>query len=176
MLIFMSIVVLAAAAVFLFNRYYPLHYTDMIYECAETYDLQPELICAVIHAESRFDKSAVSGKGASGLMQISEGTAYWLAPKMGMSGFQYDEIFDPEVNIHMGCYYLNMLEKRYGDMEVALCAYNAGSGTVDGWLSDPAYSDDGRTLKSIPYRETRDYVKKIADSQKVYAALLKYCS
>ena len=59
-------------------------------------------ICAVIHAESRFNADAISSKGASGLMQIMEDTAYWLAPKMGLEDFDYETIFDPDVNIRMG--------------------------------------------------------------------------
>ena len=165
--------VIIAGAIMLLNQYYPLRHIDIIDECAATYDLEPELICAVIHAESRFDKDAVSRKGASGLMQIMESTAYWLTPKMGMTDFHYDQIFDPEINIHMGCYYLNMLIKQYGDIEAALCAYNAGSNTVDGWLNNPKYSDDGKTLKYIPFQETREYVKRINDRQRIYTWILK---
>ena len=164
---------LAAIAVALFNLYYPLRHTGVIYECAATYDLKPELICAVIHAESRFDDTAVSPKGASGLMQITEGTAYWLAPMMKLVGFQYSQIFDPQINLRMGCHYLKYLTERYGDINVALCAYNAGSGTVDGWLNNPAYSDDGKTLKYIPFQETKEYVRRITERQIIYAWRLK---
>ena len=169
-----AIIVVGVGAFVLVTHYYPLRYISIIDEYSAEYGLPPELVCAVIHTESKFSEGAVSSKGASGLMQIGESTADWLADKMNLSGFSYDQIFDPEINIRLGCYYLGMLERQYGDMEVALCAYNAGNGTVNGWLQNPAYSDDGKTLKSIPYRETQNYVKRVADNQKIYALLLKF--
>jgi soluble lytic murein transglycosylase len=166
------VALIVVGAVVFVNRYYPLQYTDIIYKYASEYDLKPDLICAVINAESSFDKDAVSGAGASGLMQIMESTAYWLAPKMKIEDFGYAEIFDPDVNIRFGCYYLNMLKKQYGDTDVALCAYNAGSGNVDKWLANPEYSGDGKTLDYIPFKETRDYVKKVSETQKIYSFIL----
>ena len=154
---------------------YPFRYEDLIYKFAEEFDLEPALICAVIRAESGFDKDAVSSVGASGLMQIMESTARWLAPQMGLDDFDYDNILDPEINIRFGCFYLSMLANRYGDIHVALCAYNAGSGNVNEWLNDPEYSGDGKTLDSIPFAETRNYLKRVSDNQKVYAIILKFC-
>lgn len=156
-----------------FNRYYPLPYIDIINECAEEYGLTQEFICAVIHAESKFNKEAISKKDARGLMQITERTAYWLAKELNIENFNYNQIFDPEINIRLGCYYLSKLEKQYNDMDVALSAYNAGSGNVSTWLKNPEYSDDGKTLKYIPFQETRDYVKRVSYNQKVYSFILK---
>ena len=173
--ILIILLVIAAIAIGLalsLYHYYPLQYTEIINKYAEEYELAPELICAVIHTESRFDKDAVSYMGAGGLMQIIDSTAFWIAHNMEIPGFRYDEVFDPEVNIRFGCYYLNTLETQYGDMNTALCAYNAGSGNVDEWLGDPEYSDDGRTLKYIPFPETRDYVKQITNTRRVYPLLL----
>lgn len=173
----LAILVIAAAVictVVLLNHYYPLRYTDIIRKYAQEYDLKPELVCAVIKAESGFNKDAVSSVGASGLMQVMEGTANWLAPKISMDGFEYTQIFDPDVNIRLGCFYLNMLEKQYGDIDVALCAYNAGSGNVDKWLRDSSYSDDGKTLSHIPFQETRNYVKKVTDIQRIYKFMLAF--
>ena len=172
--VFIFVTVVGIAMTVLIDRFYPLRYFGIIHECAIEFGLQPELICAVIHAESKFDKDAISDKGASGLMQIIEGTAYWLAPQMSMNDFTYEQIFDPEINIHFGCYYLSMLEEQYGDMNVALCAYNAGSGNVDQWLQNPEYSDDGKALKFIPYQETREYVKRVANNKRIYSLVLKF--
>ena len=158
----------------LIDRFYPLRYLDIIQECAIEYGLQPELICAVIHAESKFNKDAISNKGAGGLMQITESTAYWLAPKMGASDFEYGQIFDPKTNINFGCYYLSTLEQQYGDMNVALCAYNAGSGNIDQWLQNPEFSNDGKSLKEIPFRETQEYIKRVTSNRKIYNIILKF--
>ena len=174
LIVIIAIVLITAGIAALSMRYYPLRYTGIIYEYAEEYNLKPELVCAVIHAESGFNKDAVSSAGASGLMQIMESTAYWLAPKIDMEDFDYGQIFDPAVNIRLGCFYLSMLERQYGDMDVALCAYNAGSGNVDRWLGNPEYSGDGKLLDYIPFDETRGYVERVADNQSIYAFLLKF--
>jgi len=171
--------VCAAAAVMfashMINRYYPLQHFDIINTYAQENGVAPELIYAVILAESGFNERAVSRAGASGLMQIIESTAYWIADRIEMDDFEYSEqIFAPEINIRMGSYYLGMLKKQYGDTELALSAYNAGRGNVDKWLGNPDYSSDGKTLDVIPFPETREYVRRVADSQKVYAVLLKH--
>jgi len=168
------IVIAAVCAVLLVRRFYPLRYLDIISKYAEEYNLSVELVCAVIHSESRFDENAVSPEGASGLMQIMESTAYWLAPQIGMDDFDYGQIFDPEINIRLGCYYLSMLGRRYGDIDVALSAYNAGSGNVEEWLKNPEYSSDEATLDHIPFTETRNYVSRVASSQRIYSILLRF--
>ena len=171
---FICVTVIAIGMTVFIDRYYPLRYFDIIQECAIEYGLAPELIFAVIHAESRFNKDAFSEKGAGGLMQIIDSTAYWLAPRIGMSDFDFTQIFDPEINIRLGCFYLSMLEQQYGDTDVALCAYNAGNGNVDQWLQNSEYSDDGKTLKEIPFRETREYVKRVAGNRKIYSIILNF--
>lgn len=155
------------------NQYYPLQYMDIINRYSAEYGFTSEFICAVVHAESKFKAEAVSGKGASGLMQITERTAYWLAQEMDLEDFNYSQIFDPEINIRLGCYYLNRLVNQYGSMEVALSAYNAGSGNVTKWLGNAEYSDDGIELKYIPFQETKDYVKRIMSNQKIYAVIIR---
>ena len=173
--IIMIIAVLLAAVCgfFLVRRFYPLRYADIIRKYAEEYGFAPEFICAVIHTESRFNENAVSSEGASGLMQIIESTAYWVAPQAGLEGFDFEQIFDPEINIRLGCHYLSMLERQFGDMETALSAYNAGSGNVAEWLGDSRYSSDGMTLDNIPFTETLNYTKRIADSQRIYKIILR---
>ena len=174
-LIIVIVILLAALCVFfLARRYYPLRYYDIIEKYAGEYSLDPELVCAIIHTESRFNENAVSSRGASGLMQIMEDTAYWIAPMAGLENFDYGQIFDPEINIKLGCFYLNMLEKQFGDTKTALSAYNAGSGNVNGWLGDTRYSSDGKTLDYIPFSETDNYVKRVASSEKIYSIIVKF--
>lgn len=157
------------------NNRFPLRYVDIVNENAEMFDLDPAFVFAVIHAESRFNSRAVSRVGASGLMQIMESTAYWIAPRVGLDDFDYEvHIFDPEINIRLGVYYLHNLANAFGDLEVALAAYNAGRGNVHRWLNDPEFSSDGVTLDYIPFSETRNYLIRVADNERIYTFLLRF--
>jgi len=153
---------------------YPLKYIDIIKENTELYGLEPAAVCAVIHAESKFAEEALSNKGASGLMQLTKDTAEWTAQRMEMSHYSYDEIFSPEMNIKIGCNYLAWLLNKYGwNLDVAAAAYNAGSGNVDKWLQNPHYSTNGLDLNYIPFKETRNYVKRVKMNVLIYRFILK---
>ena len=168
-------IIALAGTVFLANRYFPLRYVDIVNKHAEMHDLEPALLFAVIHAESGFNSDAVSRAGASGLMQIIESTAYWLAPQIPLENFNYEtQIFDPATNIHIGAFYLSMLKNRFGSVEVALAAYNAGSGNVSGWLGNTEFSPDGQTLDYIPFSETRNYVERVAANRRIYEIILRF--
>jgi len=117
---------------------------DMIREVSARYRVDPALVRAVIQTESNYNSTAVSRKGALGLMQLVPGTAQ----QMGVSN-----ALDPKQNLDGGVRYLRTLLERYnGDLDRALAAYNAGPGAVD-------------RARGIPwYRETREYVQKVTDS------------
>ena len=152
-----------------FNIIYPFKYIEIVEKYSEEYDLAASLVFAVIHAESRFRPDAVSKKGAGGLMQIAEITADWAANELPLTDFNGADIFDPEINIKIGCWYLSKLNKQFGGVtETVLAAYNAGSGNVSSWLKDDRYSDDGRVLRFIPFGETRLYIKKVNDNVPIY--------
>ena len=126
------------------------------------------MVYAVIFTESHFEERAVSTKNAKGLMQIGEGTGAWGADILRLEGYTKESLFVPHINIQIGCWYLERLEKQFGITETALAAYNAGSGNVSRWLENPNYSQDGKTLQQIPYGETKRYVKKVMTVQKIY--------
>ncbi|MBQ9914570.1 MAG: lytic transglycosylase domain-containing protein [Clostridia bacterium] len=154
--------------------FYPVKYIDSVKKYTNEYRLDPYLIMSIIKAESNFNADAVSGKNATGLMQIMEPTAMWLSDKLGLDDFSYEDITDPDTNIRMGCYYIAFLLEHYeGNTDNALAAYNAGQGNVDRWLSDKACSKDGKTLSHIPYPETRLYIDQVTNNEKVYRALYK---
>ena len=156
-----------------FNTLYPLKYLDIIEKNAETYDLPIALVCAVIHAESRFDADAVSKKDARGLMQIAKITADWAAEEIPIEYYSYDDIFEPEVNIMIGCWYLDRLRRQFdGAADTVLAAYNAGSGNVAKWLSSPENSNDGINLYYVPFGETRLYIEKVNKNIKIYEFIL----
>jgi soluble lytic murein transglycosylase len=106
-------------------------------------------------------------------MQVTEGTADWMAEKMNLNEYSFEDIFDPKINIAIGCKYLSWLLQRYEDVDLAVAAYNAGSGNVDRWLKDPKYSD-GQRLSYIPFKETRDYVKRVRINKSIYDVILKF--
>lgn len=136
---------------------YPVEYSDYIVKYAQEYDLDPYLVIAVIKQESNFIPDAHS-KYAGGLMQLTEDTANDYAKKLGLSEYDYME---PETNIRLGCFVLSTLISKYQNIDTALAAYNAGGGNVDKWLASSEYSSDGKTLRKIPFNETRYYVEKV---------------
>ena len=116
----------------------------MVRETAERHQVDPRLVRAVVETESNWNPSAVSRKGAFGLMQLIPGTAQ----RMGVRN-----VFDPQQNLDGGVRYLRTLLDRYnGNVPLTLAAYNAGEGAVDRWRGVPNY------------RETRDYVRKVSNS------------
>jgi len=163
---------LAVGTAALVNRLFPVKYMTEIETYAAQYDLPPALVCAVIHAESRFDSEALSSARASGLMQLVRMTADWGAVEIGMEGYSYGRIFESDINIQLGCWYLQKLIQQYGSVETALAAYNAGSGNVSGWLADARYSKDGKTLDEIPFGETARYVEKVKRNRQIYEIIL----
>ena len=149
------------------HQIYPLKYEQEIIDAGEKYNLEPELIAAVIYAESRFQEDATSSVGAMGLMQLMPETFQWLCDKRG-EAHSTDELYDPYVNIDYGAFCLSWLYEHFGDINTACAAYNAGIGSVESWLENGVYTSDGITLSNIPYGETSNYVAKIQD------AVLKY--
>jgi len=156
------------------RRMYPLKYEDIILQYAREYRLDPYLVCAVIWVESKFDDAATSHKGARGLMQVIPSTGQWAAEKLGIEGYNDDSLYDPAVNIRIGCWYLDRLRNHFqGDLNLALAAYNGGSGNVEKWLQDPRYSKDGKGLDNIPFKETRDFVARVWSAYDKYKRLYR---
>ena len=152
---------------------YPLKYTEEISAAAEEFSVPEEVICAVIYAESNFDKDARSPVGAIGLMQIMPKTFEWLTGDEHLGEHLNKRmLFDPETNIKYGTYYLSYLYKKFDrNTNTVLAAYNGGEGNVAKWLKDPAYSDDGKNLKDIPFKETKNYVSKVNNEIQAYKDL-----
>ncbi|WP_422486240.1 lytic transglycosylase domain-containing protein [Gudongella sp. DL1XJH-153] len=147
---------------------YPFVYKDSVMQYSEDYNLDPMLVMGVIKAESNFDKDARSSKDARGLMQIGESTGKWAAEVFGFENYSGDMLYDPDFNIKVGTWYIRQLLDQYGSEEVALAAYNAGSGNVSHWLLSNDHSNDGVTLHTIPFPETREYVSRVEKNKKAY--------
>lgn len=158
---------------------YPLRYRDTIGVKADSYNLSPAFVAAIVMNESSFRpevsaSEGVDGDYARGLMQLRPSTAEWIHGKIGLSNaFHADDLFTPEANLEYGCWYLNYLsELFYGDPVLVAAAYHAGQGEVRNWLNTAAYSPDGRTvaIDKIPFSDTRRYVSRVMDA---YAAYLR---
>ena len=132
--------------------------------------LAPSLVYSVMKAESDFREDVVSKAGAVGMMQLMPATAEFICKREGMT-FNSERLKDGAYNVSLGCKYLAYLLNRFPVTETALCAYNAGEGTVSEWLKNSELSNDGKTLQKIPYAETRSYVKKIMKYRKIYENL-----
>jgi soluble lytic murein transglycosylase len=139
---------------------YPLRYETIVTGHARNYDLSPTLLAAVIYTESKFDASARSEAGAVGLMQLLPETAKGIALRTGGDRFVVDDLLDPELNVRYGSWYLRSLIDRYDDIRTALAAYHAGPGNVDRWRRDGV---------GIQFPETRAYVARVVDAERVYA-------
>jgi soluble lytic murein transglycosylase len=127
------------------RQMYPCRFSETVGREAEEFGLPPELVYAVIKAESGFDPNARSRAGAMGLMQLTEETFLWMAEEHPPENGGLDR-YDVDDNVHCGCALLRRLLDHYAAPEVALAAYNAGIGNVDRWLMEPEHSNDGRTL------------------------------
>jgi soluble lytic murein transglycosylase len=139
--------------------WHPLRYEQIVLGHSAHYDLDPALLAAVIYQESHFRADARSSSGAIGLMQLLPSTAQGIADHTGGTRYKPSDLYDPEINIRYGAWYLSHLLKKYGSEKLALAAYNAGQQNVDDWLA---------TGKGIVYPETRAYVKRVEELKNLY--------
>jgi outer membrane protein assembly factor BamD (BamD/ComL family) len=148
---------------------YPVpHWQTILFE-SETYNVDPILVLAVIRQESRFDTEVVSRADARGLMQIIPPTARRISKKLAIEDYTDDLLHVPEVNIKMGVYYLSSLLRRSGgELAPALASYNAGFRVVKKWLERLPYDDVSEFIETIPYPETRGYVKNVLRNYGIY--------
>jgi soluble lytic murein transglycosylase len=133
---------------------YPIKYEEIIQGHARNYDLEPALIAAVIYRESKFDARAGSSAGAIGLMQLTPATAKGIALRTGGTGFELSDLYNPELNVRYGSWYLRHLLDTYdGDVRKALAAYNGGRGNVE---------------RGVIYPETKEYVDRVLVTRDAY--------
>ena len=145
---------------------YPRKYSVYVEKYSKEYNLDENFVYSIIKAESKFNPNALSHKGAKGLMQIADITRDWAIVELDLE--KDIDIYDPETNIMIGCWYLNRLYKEFGDTDLVIAAYNGGSGNVSKWLADEKYSQDGKKLHIIPFDETDKYVKKVNRNYEQY--------
>jgi soluble lytic murein transglycosylase len=139
---------------------YPLSYDHIVVGHARNYDLDPALVAAVIYRESKFHADARSSSGAIGLMQLLPDTAKGIAVHTGGQKFVVEDLYDPEINVRYGSFYLRRLLRKYDDERLALAAYNAGQANVDRWIEEGG---------EIQFPETQQYVDEVLELRDVYA-------
>jgi len=151
---------------------FPIPYRQVIFKEAEVTGIDGYLLAAITKTESNFNPTAVSVKGARGLMQIMPDTGKWVAGQKGMPNYNSDLLFNPEFNISIGAYYVSDLYKEYnGDTVMVLAAYNAGRGNVKKWLEEKIWIGDRNNIDQIPFPETRQFIRKVLFYQQTYRYL-----
>ncbi len=155
------------------KRVYPQTYRETVEQYAAEYEVDPLMVFAIIRTESGFDAGAQSNVGARGLMQITEETFAWIKQKIAPEEeITFDDLYQPQVNIRFGTYYLSRCLSRYGgDLATASAAYHSGWGTVDSLLSDPANAASEDTLEQFPYPQMALYVQKVDAAYQKYQTL-----
>ncbi|MFQ9296917.1 MAG: lytic transglycosylase domain-containing protein [Clostridia bacterium] len=149
------------------TKVYKLEYTEYVKKYANEYNVDEYLIYAIIKAESNFEPNAESHRGAKGLMQLMYSTAEDISKRIGIE-LNEDNILEPDININLGTKYISMLIQKYNNINLALAAYNAGSGNVDGWIEKGTLKSDGSDIENVPFTETNNYVRKILRDYEIY--------
>ena len=139
--------------------WYPLSYASIVRAHAANYHIDPALLAAVIEQESKFHAEAKSSAGAIGLMQLLPDTAKGIAVHTGGSKFVVSDLYNPEINVRYGAWYLHHPMQKYGNEDLALAAYNAGQQNVDRWRARG---------QGIQFSETREYVGKVERLKDIY--------
>ena len=150
------------------NILYPTHHKDIVERFSAEYNIDAMLIYSVIKTESGFNSRAQSAKDAKGLMQITDETATWAFEQIGLGA--NSDIFEPEINIQVGTWYLaKLINDNNGDLITALASYNAGSGNVQKWKESSGKKVIDIT--DIEFQETKNYVNKTLRYYNVYKKL-----
>lgn len=155
-----------------FGMRYPTPFRSVMKNYATPLQLDEAWVYGLIRQESRFITDARSSAGASGLMQLMPATARWVAGKMGLKDFRPTQTNVIETNISLGTWYLkHVLETLDNHPVLASAAYNAGPGRARAWRADNAM-EAAVYAESIPFSETRDYVKKVMSNASYYGQQL----
>jgi soluble lytic murein transglycosylase len=151
---------------------YPAPYAEVLIAQARSHELEEHWVLGLVRQESRFIASAKSSAGASGLMQLMPATARWVARKVGLRDYSWSRVTDVGVNATLGTAYLKqLLADVDGSPVLAAAGYNAGPARARRWR-DARPIEGAIYAESIPFNETRDYVKKVMANTVLYSAVL----
>ena len=150
---------------------YPVPYHDVFREYARTHGVDEAWVLGLVRQESRFNIEARSSAGAAGLMQVMPRTARYVAAKIGLRNYRPKSVTEVETNVTLGTGYLKLVMEQLGHPVLASAAYNAGPARARRWR-DARALEGAIYVESIPFPETRDYVKKVMANSVFYAAVL----
>ena len=158
-----------------YTQRYPTPHDDVMHPATKSLGLDKAWVYGLIRQESRFIMDAQSHVGASGLMQVMPSTARYVAKKIGLTDFVVETLSDVRTNVLLGTNYLNMvLGGMDGSQVLASAAYNAGPGRLRIWRATMTRPLEGAVFaETIPYTETRGYVKNVMANATYYAALFE---
>jgi soluble lytic murein transglycosylase len=143
-----------------FSRRYPIPHREALVGAAQQFGVDEAMVYALIRQESRFNAEIKSRVGATGLMQLMPATARWVAKQIPVNAYRPALLTDPQTNVQMGTYYFRRVLTDLGDPVLATAGYNAGPGRARRW-QDAKPLEGAIYAESIPFNETRDYVKKV---------------
>lgn len=143
-----------------FTQRYPIPHRDALAAAARQWGLDEAIVYSIIRQESRFMPEARSRVGATGLMQLMPATAKWVARQIPVQQYRQDMLVQPDTNIQMGAYYFRRVLDDLGHPVLAAAAYNAGPGRARRWRDERAV-EAAIYIETIPFNETRDYVKNV---------------
>jgi soluble lytic murein transglycosylase len=146
---------------------FPTLHRDALAAYAKQNEIDETLVYSIIRQESRFNADARSRAGAIGLMQLMPSTAKWVARQIDFKPFKPDMLLEPGTNLQMGTYYLKRVLNDLGHPILATAAYNAGPGRARRW-KDERPLEGAIYTETIPFNETRDYVKKVFTNEWYY--------
>jgi soluble lytic murein transglycosylase-like protein len=150
---------------------YPDTWWAEVQTASQGHDFDPRLFHALVREESNFNKNIVSYAGARGLSQLMPATGKRVAAWLGLTVSRAD-LFVPATNLPIGARYLQFLVERYnGNPALALAGYNAGEGNVGKWLAAWGNLPTDEFVESIPFRQTRHYVKRVSTTWQIYHRL-----
>jgi soluble lytic murein transglycosylase len=151
---------------------FPMPYRDSLESTSRSRELDPFVVAALIRQESEFNPRAVSRAKAYGLTQVLPSTGREISRRAGVSNFSTPMLFEPEVNLRLGTYYLkSMLDQHGGRWEHTLAAYNAGKSRVNTWVTWAEYREPAEFIETVPFTETRNYIQIVLRNAYVYRRL-----
>ncbi len=154
-----------------YNLRYLSPYSEQVRPAAKNQSLDDAWVYGLMRQESRFVTSAKSSVGASGLMQLMPATARWVAKKIGLKDFRQGQVNDTQTNVLLGTTYMRLVMESLDNHPVlASAAYNAGPGRARKWRAETPL-EGAVYAETIPFNETRDYVKKVMSNSVYYSAL-----
>lgn len=153
---------------------YMWDYQQDIVTYSQKNKIDPFLVAAIVKNESGFNHNAVSNVGAIGLMQIMPETGEWIAKQMGLPNYTKESLYETQMNIRMGCWYVAELDAEFKhNLALIMIAYNAGRGQTKTWMQENGWDYNFNDPSKIPYPDTREYVQKVLRDRDKYYLLYK---